>query len=48
MCHYEASENRGGGGGFQGNELFYAGDSNIYGERKYLKEPKGIVDWNSL
>jgi hypothetical protein len=42
MCHYEASENRGMGD--QENELVYAGDSNIHGERKYLKEPKRIVD----
>jgi hypothetical protein len=27
----------------QVTELFYAGDSNLYGKKKYLKEPKGIV-----
>jgi len=36
-------EGGGGGGKSQGNELVYAGDSNIYGEKKYSKEPKGTV-----
>jgi hypothetical protein len=34
--------------GGQGIELVYADDSNLYGEKKYRKEQKGIVNQNDL